>query len=65
MPNWVTNIVKSDNKDLLKKLEDFNQIIPMPEPLQQFNDGFRIFWSMVDFFDFVKSKDVQVNLVGG
>ncbi len=62
MPTWVKSIVKSDNKDLLKKLEDFNQIIPMPEPLQKFDEGFQRFWSLSNFIDFVKAKDVQINL---
>jgi len=28
MPNWVSNVVKCDNRQALSRLRDFNMIVP-------------------------------------
>lgn len=58
MPNHITTIIKSSNKDLIEMLKDFNKIIPLPKIFDEFCNGICMFFGIDNFIDFVKSQNL-------
>ena len=62
MPNHVTTIVKSSNKDLINKLNDFTKIIPMPIIFNELGCLISMSNTIQEFIDKVKEEKVMQKL---